>query len=237
MTAPARHNHVFHGLKKPEIADLPTACAEASPFRRQPCFRATAPIWDGNRGDSRGKPRKSPQILVYDLGQVPHPKSFYPFVLAGRDPAIHILVERSRESRRSASRVARPNSSKQLALLELDLGASLLELRLDLLGFVLVDAFLDRLGSTLDEVLGFLEAEAGDGADFLDDFDLLLAGGGEHDRELGLFLNRSGGSAATGGTGHRNRGSGGHAPLLFKQFCEFGSFEHGQAREVVNNLL
>src|SRR6476646_8862062 len=76
MTAPARHNHVFHGLKKPEIAYLPTACAEASPFRRQPCFRATVPIWDGNRGDSRGKPRKSPQILVYDLGQVPHPKSF-----------------------------------------------------------------------------------------------------------------------------------------------------------------
>src|SRR5258708_25020313 len=83
-------------------------------------------------------------------------------------------------------------SLKQLALLQLNLGASLLELGLDLLGFVLVDAFLDRLGRALDQVLGFLEAEAGDGADFLDDFDLLLAGGGEHARELRLFLRASG---------------------------------------------
>jgi len=59
MTAPARHNHVFHGLKKPEIADLPTACAEALPFRRQPCFRATVPIWDGNM-ENRGTSLRIP---------------------------------------------------------------------------------------------------------------------------------------------------------------------------------
>ena len=45
-------------------------------------------------------------------------------------------------------------------LLELDLGADLLELRLELLGLVLGNAFLDGLGSAFDEVLGFLEAEA-----------------------------------------------------------------------------
>src|ERR1700761_231506 len=85
-------------------------------------------------------------------------------------------------------------------LLELDLGASLLQLSLDLVGFFLVDAFLDRLRRAFDEVLGFLEAKTGDGADFLDDLDLLLAGRGENDRELGLLFGRSGGSAATGGT-------------------------------------
>jgi hypothetical protein len=45
--------------------------------------------------------------------------------------------------------------------------------------------FLDGLGRALDEVLGFLEAEAGDRADLLDDLDLLVAGRSEHDRELG----------------------------------------------------
>src|ERR1700677_3057902 len=97
-------------------------------------------------------------------------------------------------------------------LLQLNLGASLLELGLDLLGFVLVHAFLDRLRRALDEVLGFLEAEARDGTDFLDDFDLLFAGGQENDRKLGLFFSRS--SSGSGRTGHRNGGSGGHAPLF-----------------------
>src|SRR6185437_8714470 len=110
--------------------------------------------------------------------------------------------------------------SSNLRLLELNLGAGLLELGLELIGFVLVDAFLDRLRSAFDEVLGFLEAEAGDGADFLDDFDLLVASGGENHRELGLFFSGSGGSATTGGTGNRHGGGGGHAPLFFKELCQ-----------------
>jgi len=32
LTAPARLNLPFHGLKKPEIAYLPTACAGTLPF-------------------------------------------------------------------------------------------------------------------------------------------------------------------------------------------------------------
>src|SRR5258708_38760163 len=104
-------------------------------------------------------------------------------------------------------------------LLELNLGASLLELGLDLVGFVLVDAFLDRLRRAFDEVLGFLEAEAGDGADFLDDFDLLLAGGGENDRELGLFFSGSGGSPPTcGARNPRRRRRRTHPPFSIVQF-------------------
>src|ERR1700761_2645852 len=131
----------------------------------------------------------------------------------------------------------RGRSRSKRCLLELDLGASLLELGLELVGFFLVDAFLDRLRRAFDEVLGFLEAETGDGADFLDDFDLLLAGGGQNDRELGLLFNRSGGSATTTRTGNRDGGSGGDAPLFFEHLGEVGGFEHGEAREVVNNLL
>ena len=48
---------------------------------------------------------------------------------------------------------------KQRMLLDFDFGASLGELLLDLLGVFLGNAFLDRLGSAVDHVLGVLEAE------------------------------------------------------------------------------
>src|SRR5687768_2796840 len=50
-------------------------------------------------------------------------------------------------------------------LLDFDRGPSLFELLLDRLGLVLVDTLLDGGGSRLDQVLGFLEAKAGDLAD------------------------------------------------------------------------
>src|SRR5258708_38382272 len=137
-----------------------------------------------------------------------------------------VMVGVSRLSTSSAQTIpglallARDCAETNLRLLQLNLGASLLELSLDLLGFVLVDAFLDRLGCALDQILGLLEAKAGDGADFLDDFDLLFAGGGEHDREFGLFLNRSGGCAARSGTSPPNPGSGPPAPPFFKPVCQ-----------------
>src|SRR5581483_928206 len=87
-------------------------------------------------------------------------------VMAGLDPAIHALRRQM-----PGPRCARPGMQLRQAsgLLQLHLRASLLELGLDLVGFVLVDAFLDRLRRAFDEVLGFLQAETGDGADFLDD--------------------------------------------------------------------
>jgi hypothetical protein len=66
-------------------------------------------------------------------------------------------------------------------LLELDGGASRLEVLLELRSVVLRHGFLHD-ASGLDEVLGFLQAQAGDGADGLDDLDLLLAGGLQDDR-------------------------------------------------------
>src|SRR5882762_2016771 len=174
--------------------------------RRRPCFPAAVPIWDGDRGDSRVKPANPHTFLCTPCSGLPRRTPF--------------------------ASIPRARAAGNSRLLQFHLGASLLELGLDLVGFVLVHAFLDRLGGAFDEVLGFLEAEAGDGADFLDDLDLLVAGGGKNDREFGLFFNGSRGSG--GRAGHRNGGSGGHAPLFFEQLCELGSLKHGEAREVVD---
>ena len=81
-------------------------------------------------------------------------------------------------------------------LLDLDGCASSLKILLELCGFVLADGFLDHGWCGLDQILGFLEAKAGDGADNLDDFDFLLACSLEADRELGLLFD---GSGRTGG--------------------------------------
>src|SRR5205814_1889464 len=73
-------------------------------------------------------------------------------------------------------------------LLQLDGGAGRLELRLRLLGVLLGNLFQDRLGGTVDQILGLLQAEAGERAHLLDDLDLLVAGGGQDDVELVLLL-------------------------------------------------
>src|SRR5258708_738624 len=57
-------------------------------------------------------------------------------------------------------------------LFQLDGRSRFLELRLDRVGLFLVHALLHRLRSRVDEVLGLLEAETGDGPDDLDHLDL-----------------------------------------------------------------
>src|ERR1700719_911699 len=66
-------------------------------------------------------------------------------------------------------------------------GARILKLLLDGGGFVLVHAFLDRLRRTIDEVLGFLQAQASHFANSLNDIDLVGSHFGEHNRELRLL--------------------------------------------------
>jgi len=73
MTAPARPNSFRHGLKKPEIAYLPTACTGTrGGSRRRPCFRAAVPIWDGHRGNSRGCPT-NPHTFLCTHGRQGYP--------------------------------------------------------------------------------------------------------------------------------------------------------------------
>src|SRR5215204_3365289 len=143
------------------------------------------------------------------------------FVFPGRDL--------TRPSTSRDPRIAsRPGMELKDVLLQFHLGA-------DLLGLVLGDAFLDRLRCALDEVLRLLEAKPGDGADFLDHLDLLVADGGEDDGELGLLLDRRrGGARRAGGDGDGGRGR--DAPLLLEQLCELGGFENGQRRKIVNDF-
>ncbi len=61
-------------------------------------------------------------------------------------------------------------------LLDRDGGSGALEGFLRLLGSILGDFLQDGFRSTLDEVLGFLEPKAREGAHLLDDLDLLVTG-------------------------------------------------------------
>ena len=80
-------------------------------------------------------------------------------------------------------------------LLDFAFAADFLELGSQLVGVFLGQAFLDGLRASrngFDEVLGFLQAQAGQSTDDLDDSDLVGASGLQNDVELGLlFLNRS----------------------------------------------
>ena len=81
-------------------------------------------------------------------------------------------------------------------LLEGDGSADILELGLHLLGLNLGRRFLDGARRAVDDLLGLLEAEAGELADDLDDLDLLVADTFENDVEFVLLFSSSLASAA-----------------------------------------
>ena len=87
------------------------------------------------------------------------------------------------------------------ALLELDGGASGLELLLGLLGVFLLGLLENSLRSRVDQGLGLDQAKGGEGADGHDDLNLLDADGGEDDVELVLLLLGRGGGTGNGGNG------------------------------------
>src|SRR5207342_250359 len=133
-----------------------------------------------------------------------------------------------------AFEVACVSRRRKYCLLELDSGASRFEILLELRSVVLRHGVLHD-ASGLDEVLGFLQAQAGDGADGLDDLDLLLAGGLQDDLELGLLFDRGGGGGRAGG--HHDRGGGGDAELLFDGLDQLHHFHQGLRGDGVDDLL
>src|SRR5713101_4370689 len=85
----------------------------------------------------------------------------------------HFLAPRPRSKNCTATIQVYPRLGGGHQLLDLHLGTSVFELLLDRRGLVFVDAFLDGLGGAIHQVLGFLETEARDFADRLDDVDLV----------------------------------------------------------------
>src|SRR3954453_971894 len=122
-------------------------------------------------------------------------------------------------------------------LLELDACAGFLELGLELVGLVALDAFLDGLRGLVDEGLGLLQAQAGRRADDLDDLDLLVAGRGEDDVDgRGLLLGRSVATAATGGRGGPGAARRGDPERLLERLDALRELEDGDALELLDPI-
>src|ERR1700722_7045153 len=133
--------------------------------------------------------------------------------------------------------------ARSLGLLDLDRGPCRLEGGLGLVGVVLVDLLEDRsrgLRRALDQVLGFLQPQAGQGPDFLDHLDLLVAGAGQDDVELRLLLlDASSGVAAGGGCrrGYGNRCRGRHAEALLKILQQLAQLDHRELGDPIEDLV
>ena len=91
-------------------------------------------------------------------------------------------------------------SAPHSPLFHFDNGARIGELLLDGLGLFLGNALFYALGRSVDQFLGFFQAQAGDFANGLDHIDLVGADLFEDDGEFGLLFRRSRGcrSAAAG---------------------------------------
>ena len=82
-------------------------------------------------------------------------------------------------------------------LLDGDGSANFFELSLSSFSFFFWQTFFDHLRSVVYNFLSFLEAETGEFTNDLDDFDLLIANGGEFYIEFGLFFFSSDASSST----------------------------------------
>src|SRR3954454_7559171 len=139
----------------------------------------------------------------------------------------------------TARRAGRP-SSEAVRLLDGDAGSGALERLLGLVGGLLVGLLQDGLRCAVDQVLGLLEAQAGELAHDLDDLDLLVAGGLEDDVELvrlraGLVT----ATATAGGRGGRNGDGrrGGDAEGLLELLHEVGDLDQRLLLERLDDLV
>jgi hypothetical protein len=75
---PARQTHLQTDRKSPKSLLSQQLMRERRRSRHPLCFRAAAPIWDDNRGNSRGDAPASPHFPVYnqpDMVRMLHPPS------------------------------------------------------------------------------------------------------------------------------------------------------------------
>src|ERR1700742_5042315 len=99
-------------------------------------------------------------------------------------PSIPAACVRQTRTPPGSTRTAFAGARGAVELLDRDGGAGALEGGLGLLRGLLVDLLQDGLRRAVDQVLGLLQAQAGERAHLLDDLDLLLAGTFEDDVEV-----------------------------------------------------
>ena len=105
---------------------------------------------------------------------------------------------------------------------------------LDLLSFFLGNAFLNRLGATLNHVLSFLQTQTGDLTDNLDNAQLLVAETSQDYVELGLLFN-SGSSSSSACTSNSNGSSSRYAELLFNSLYKLIELKDRKRLNLFNN--
>src|SRR5579883_2147435 len=195
---------------------------------------------------ARGRQRRTRSRLGGALGSRPVPATTQARTTQARPPAaarpIAVSAQTPKPGVRDASRPgfaglrrrrgrtrSRPPFGKKLAagLPYFDRGAGVFKLLLDLFCFFLVNPLFNRLGGRLDKILGLLEPEARNRADFLDHIDLLVADGGQNNVEFGLF---------GGGPGRRHRHRRGRrdTPFFLEHLRQLSRLEHAQRRQLLN---
>ena len=111
------------------------------------------------------------------------------------------------------------------------------EFALGIGGCFFADSGEDFGASGLGHGFGFHEAEVGEGADDLDDFDLLGASVFEDDIKFGFLFNGFSGGGSGGRAGGNSHGcGGGNAPLFHESFHKFGSVENREFAQLFNNF-
>src|SRR5690606_5844380 len=110
------------------------------------------------------------------------------------------------------------------------------QLRLGRFGFFLGHFFLDRLRRVVHQVLRFLQAEARQLADDLDDVDLRSARIGQDDVEFRLLL-RFGGAAGSSAGHDGHRSGGGDAEFFFDRLDKLVQFQNGHAFDGFQDLF
>src|SRR6516225_1186634 len=124
-------------------------------------------------------------------------------------------------------------------LLDGDRRAGAFQRGLGLVGGLLVHPLEYRVRRAVHQVLGLLEAKAGQRPDFLDDLDLLVARRLQDDVELVLLLGlfRRGGAAGGGGLRHRDRSRGLHVEGLLELLHEVGQLKERHLLERVEEFV
>src|ERR1700730_1541772 len=150
---------------------------------------------------------------------------------APRRPRLSTVANRAGRGRRRGRRME--------ALLDLHLRAGVLELLLHRFGIGLGNGFLDRRGCALDQVLGFLEPEAGELADHLDHGHFLVGGVLlQSDGEFRLLLGRRACCrAGARACGDGDRGCGGDAELLLHVGDQFDDLHEGHLGDCIEDFV